>query len=506
MTNVKTVPVNGNKPEQAKQARERLRAHRDFYLLCDPYTGYSTLIHELKAFNAELDYPLNQGAVSKIGQEVSVKRQLVPKERTRQYLIHHGRKNYNPNSDLTREQQEKALARELRIPNVANCEYELSEHDLLEVARAVVNGEDEAEIGVLMSDVEAEAVTWLWDRRIPLGKLTLLEGDPDKGKSVITMDLAARVTTGRRFPNDEQDDWLGQLDNHESLEKVDNLAAGVVVLDAEDGLADTIKPRLEAAGSDVSKVLALPAINPDDTLFGIPRDIPRLERAIRRVDARLVIVDPLAVFMKGDPNKDNEVRKALTPLADMVERLNVAVVVVRHFNKNGDAKALYRGGGSIGIIGAARSALAVAPHPHDDDMKVLVPQKGNLSKKAATLAYSIEDCNGVPRIQWKGSVNFQADEVLNPDVGSKVGEARDWLRELLKSGPVPAETVEAKRKAAGHSLATLNRAKKGVAKSERINNGSGWEWSLIEGYQDAQPYQASQDSQDSQDRQLVAVK
>jgi hypothetical protein len=124
-----------------------------------------------------------------------------------------------------------------------------------------------------MADAQAEEVTWLWNRRIPLGNLTLLEGDLDKGKSVITMDLAARVTRVREFPGE-------QLDNHENLEqldKVDNLAAGVVVLNAEDGIADTIKPRLIAAGADNTRVRAVPAINPDDSLFSIPRDIPRLE-------------------------------------------------------------------------------------------------------------------------------------------------------------------------------------------------------------------------------------
>jgi hypothetical protein len=109
------------------------------------------------------------------------------------------------------------------------------------------------------------------------------------------------------------------------------------------------------------------------------------------------MIDPLSVFMKGDPYKDNEVRKALTPLADMAERLNAAVLVVRHFTKNVEAKAIHRGGGSVGIIGAARSALAVTVHPDDDDSYVLVPQKGNLSKKAPTLSYAIVEAeNGAP--------------------------------------------------------------------------------------------------------------
>jgi hypothetical protein len=111
MTDTKTVPENGNKPEQA---RERIRAHRDFYLLCDPYAGYSTLIHELKAFNADLGYPLNQGAVSKIGQEVTLKRELVPKERTCEYLTYRGKKNLHENETVA------GLATELRRTNLGS--------------------------------------------------------------------------------------------------------------------------------------------------------------------------------------------------------------------------------------------------------------------------------------------------------------------------------------------------------------------------------------------------
>ncbi len=116
--------------------------------------------------------------------------------------------------------------------------------------------EPDDEVGILLSDVQAEKVDWLWDRRVPLGKLTILEGDPDKGKSLITLDLAARLTTGRRLPGD-QDDHHEQGEHDEHLE---HLTGGVVILSAEDGLADTIKPRLLAAGADTSRVLALTTV------------------------------------------------------------------------------------------------------------------------------------------------------------------------------------------------------------------------------------------------------
>jgi archaellum biogenesis ATPase FlaH len=333
--------------------------------------------------------------------------------------------------------------------------------------------------GVTMADVETEEVTWLWERRIPSGKITLLEGDPDNGKSLITMDLAARVSRGTL-------DILGTVG---PLGTVD----GVVILNAEDGLGDTVRPRLDAAGADLTKIRAIHPIKTDNTLFRIPDDIDLLEREIEYVDAGLVIIDPLSAFMKGDPNKDNEVRKALTPLADMASRTGVAVVVVRHFNKNVDTKALYRGGGSIGIIGAARSALAVAKHPNDDDANVLVAQKGNLSRKADTLSYTIGEAdNGAPCILWGDIVNLNADEVLTGDTRvSEEARARVWLETYLEDGPKPSKNVTKDAEVEGIAERTLKRAKSGIARSYR--DGVVWMMALV--------HQEGQGCQESQERQ-----
>jgi RecA-family ATPase len=195
------------------------------------------------------------------------------------------------------------------------------------------------------------------------------------------------------------------------------------------------------------------------SIISIPEDIPLIEKAVERVSARLLIIDPLSAFMRGDPNKDNDLRKAPTPLANMAERMDVAVLVVRHFNKNVESKALYRGGGSIGIIGAARSALAVAQHPNDDDLRVLVPQKGNLSKKAQSLSYTIVTAeNSTARIEWKGTVDLNADELLNVNQG-ELARAKAWLIEKLKDGPVPFNEIRAVAEEANISESTLKRAK-----------------------------------------------
>jgi|SRR5215212_8743388 RecA-family ATPase len=349
-------------------------------------------------------------------------------------------------------------------------------------------------VGILMADVKLEQVGWLWDRRIPLGKLTLLEGDPDWGKSAITMDLAARVTTGGHMPHDT----LDHVEPLDTLEPLD-LLGGVIILNAEDGLGDTIRPRLEAAGADLTKVLALPPMKDDENIISIPTDIPLIEKAIERVGARLLIIDPLSAFMRGDPNKDSDVRKALTPLAKMAEHKDVAVLVVRHFNKNIDTRALYRGGGSIGIIGAARSALAVAQHPNDDELRVLVPQKSNLSKKAQSLSYTIVTAeNGAARVEWKGTVDLNADELLNANLG-ELGRAKAWLADKLKNGPVLATEIEKQAREANISESTLKRAKAKLSvQSKKVGPNGEWRWHLAQEVQEGQGGQEVQEHADTE--------
>jgi hypothetical protein len=391
----------------------------------------------------------------------------------------------------------------LRFMNIKCCTPPLPDDEVETIAGSVAKSnakrgelreyEEDNEVGVLMSEVKSEEVQWLWERRIPLGKLTLLEGDPDWGKSAITMDLAARVTTSRPMPHDTID----HVEPLDALEPLDHLG-GVVILNAEDGLGDTIRPRLEAAGADLTKVLALPPMK-DDNIVSIPDDISLIEKAIERVSAVVLIIDPLSAFMRGDPNKDSDVRKALTPLAKMAEHKDVAVLVVRHFNKNIDTRALYRGGGSIGIMGAAQSALAVAPHPNDDELRVLVPQKANLSKKAQSLAYTIVTAeNGAARIEWKGIVNLTADELLTADK-SEEARAKLWITDKLKDGPVLSSEIEAAADKAGISESTLKRAKKTLpVKSKKDGPNGEWRWHLVQRVQEGQEGQESQEYCDTE--------
>lgn len=339
---------------------------------------------------------------------------------------------------------------------------------------------------IRMADVVPERVDWLWPSRIPLGKLTVLDGDPGLGKSTISIDLAARVSTGRAMPG----------------EVATRPAAGVVLLSAEDGLADTIRPRLDAAGGDATQVVALAAVvgeNGVERLPSLPIDLARLEAAIVENEAILVIVDVLMAFLDGAINahRDQDVRGALAQLAAVAERTGAAVVVLRHLNKSSGGPAIYRGGGSIGIVGAARSALVVGLDPEDAERFVLAVTKANLARLAPSLTYRIVDQDGVGRIAWEGESNLTAAQLLamptSADERTALDDAKDVLREILVNGPIAAKDAQREARDAGVSDATLRRAKDalGVVAQKvggRFDSAAGegqhWQWSLPEGAQE----------------------
>jgi len=324
--------------------------------------------------------------------------------------------------------------------------------------------EDLLPAGKLLSEVKPERVEWLWPRRIPKGKITVLDGDPDNGKSVLTTDLAARVTAGLDLPDGTPTE-----------------AAGTVIVSAEDGASDTIRPRFDAAGGDPTRACLLG----DEEPFAIPDDIPRLERAVRQVGAALVVIDPIMAFLSGDvnSNRDQDVRRALTPLKQMAERTGAAVVLVRHLNKSPGGNPLYRGGGSIGIIGAARSGMVVGPHPDSDELRVLAGQKNNLSLPPRSLAYRIKTAhNGAARIVYRGFSEATAAQLLrvpeDEEEKSALSEAKEFLLAELKPRPVSANAIKKSAREGDISERTLRRAKQilGV-RSEKESDGS-WTWSL----------------------------
>jgi hypothetical protein len=339
--------------------------------------------------------------------------------------------------------------------------------------------EPDLELGTLLSTVVPVRVDWLWPGRIPRGKITILDGDPGLGKSVLTLDLTARVTRGLFMPMEEREPG------------VDREPAGVVLLSAEDGLDDTIRPRLDAASADVERVLALDKI-PDAgggyRLPILPLDVDFIHQAVERMGAQLVVIDPLTAFLGGDTNthKDQDVRRALHPLSVLAQQTGAAVVVVRHLNKLVGGNPLYRGGGSIGIIGAARAGLLVARDPDNPDRRVLASTKCNLAKLSSSLAFDLGPAdNGALRMQWIGPSPHTAESLLaaphdDEDRGA-VQDAMDVLRTILEGGPMPSEEIKKETRRAGVADRTLHRAKSllGV-KSRKVGfAGKGaWQWSL----------------------------
>ena len=256
-----------------------------------------------------------------------------------------------------------------------------------------IHAEGYSPVTTSLASVAVERVDWLWPYRIPRGKITVLDGDPALGKSTIAMDLAARVTRGWPLPGDE-----GEF-----------APAGVILMSAEDGMGDTIRPRLEEAGGDPRMVHLFEGISNEPGVLvpaTIPTHVPELGDLIERHRAALVIIDPLTAYLEGrhDAYRDQDVRGALKPLARVAEQTGASILIIRHLSKSGGPNALYRGGGSIGIIGAARSGLLVARDPEQPSRSIVAVTKSNLAAKAPALAYRLVEATRIPSHGFDGKV------------------------------------------------------------------------------------------------------
>lgn len=338
---------------------------------------------------------------------------------------------------------------------------------------------------VRLSEVQPERVDWLWPGRIPMGRLTLLDGDPGLGKSTLTMDLAARVTTGAPMP------YQGSASSP---------PMGVVLLTAEDGLADTIRPRLDAAGADPTRVTALrpsrvrsDVTGKEDWRLPSVQHVEDLEVAIQDCGAGLVIVDPLSAFLGSgvDGHRDSDVRSALAGLADLAERTKVAVLAVRHLRKAGGTNPLYAGGGSIAFIAAARAAHLLARDPEDESRLILAPLKNNLAPPCQSLALRIVPGPGMgTRVSWEGETGHTAGQLLRTEgegERSAREEAREMLQVELELGPVPLRVLRARAKELGIGWRTVQRAKKDLGiRSRRDGYGDDGRWFWVHPDKDRQ--------------------
>lgn len=331
-----------------------------------------------------------------------------------------------------------------------------------------------------LSDVRPRPVEWLWPGRLPAGKLVVVDGDPGDGKSTMLTDLAARLTTGSPFP-----------DGHRPYGP-----RAVVLLSAEDAADDTVRPRLDAAGADSARVVIFDGVAVTDEQGNvttrppsIPADLDRLEDVVTDEGAGLVIVDVLNAFLssKVDGHRDQDIRSALMPLAHMAERTGACVVCIRHLNKAGGSNPLYRGGGSIGIIGAARLGLLVGADPEDEDRRILAVSKSNLAAAPPALAYRLVDApeHHCARVQWEGTTEHKAADLL---VGRDHDDhdrhdASKVLAAILSDGPLWAKEAIDRMAEAGFSKDQAKRAKGklGVTTTKVGKPGdsdSGWQWSM----------------------------
>ena len=330
---------------------------------------------------------------------------------------------------------------------------------------------------VKASEVRAQTVDWLWSNRIPRGEITLLEGDPGVGKSMLTAALAAAVTSGRPLPGDEPTDpgmcVMASLEDHH----------GVV-----------IKPRLEAAGADLGLTLFpdMHDVHQWVRPLRLPEDLGRIDEMIQMTQARLLIIDPLMAVLGRDINsdRDQDVREALGPLAEIARPVGTAVVIVRHLNKAVGKSAIYRGGGSIGIGGLARSALMLSRHPHERERIILTQTKSNLGARAKAIVMSIAGDDGVGRVIFEGEEDMTSDDVLSEQSkassrfnarGTKRSTMKAWLEEVLAGGPLAGKEIQALATAEGFPLTSLRKARQelGIVTTKLgSGRGSEWQWSL----------------------------
>lgn len=352
----------------------------------------------------------------------------------------------------------------MKMNEIAHTEEVL---ETLENSKEVPTGSEP--VIVCLADVQREEVEWLWPDRIAKGKLTILEGDPGVGKSWLTMALASAITIGSALPGDDKRD-----------------PSDVLLLTAEDGLADTIRPRIEDMGGDVKRVKVLTAKRNQEGKeehFSLVNDIEVLEAAFNQGKYSLVIIDPLNAYLGTDidTNKDAALRTVFTPLTQLAERYSIAVVCVRHLTKGSRDRAIYRGQGSIAYTAAARVVHLIGINPDDENERAIVCIKNNLALFPPALAFEIGE-NG---FKWNGETTLTAEMLLGSNAlqekETALFEAEEYLTNKLSSGTLKAEQVESEARDLGISIRTLKRAKKAIG-IEVTKQGFGhsgyWLWSL----------------------------
>ncbi len=329
-------------------------------------------------------------------------------------------------------------------------------------------------------DITPRELEPLWPGVLWIGKPTLLVGDPGLGKSMVTVDIAARVSRGHPWP----------------CECADQTPANVLMLSAEDDPDDTIVPRLMAAGADVERIDFFDAVRqfdkdgrPHDGAVSLDKHIDVLRTALSKRRVKLVIIDPISAFLGAtDSHVNSEVRALLAALGKLAAELRVAVLVVSHLNKTNGTNAVYRITGSLAFVAAARAVFAIARDPECSERRLMLPIKNNLALDTEGYAYTVSVAdNDAPCIRWDDErVTQTAEEILSgapspreQAVIERGAETQRWLREKLQGGPQPATSIYTAAERDGISERDLKRAKRalGVLAEPKGYRGT-WHWSV----------------------------
>ncbi len=310
---------------------------------------------------------------------------------------------------------------------------------------------------IKMSEIQSQEVSWLWYPFIPYGKLTIIQGDPGDGKTTLVLNIAA---------------WLSKGEGLDSEMKLSE-PVNVIYQSAEDGLADTVKPRLELAGADCERILVI-----DEKEKSLSMVDERLEKAIVQTKARMLILDPIQAYLGGgmDMNRANEARDMTKKFGALAEKHQCAIVLIGHMNKAAGNKAAYRGMGSIDFFAVARSVLLVGRVEGEPNIRAVVQIKNNLATFGHPKAFALSEDG----FQWLGDYEITADEVLGgiAPKANKMEQAKRLLRELaLTTDAIQSNEIFDMADEQGISKRTLENAKRELGiRAKKINNS--WYWEL----------------------------
>ena len=331
------------------------------------------------------------------------------------------------------------------------------------------NRRDEPNLKLInMEQVEVEKIDWLLYPFIPFGKVTIVQGDPGEGKTTMVLQIIAKLTKGEAV--------LPSGSDEPALEgkTMDLEPVNVIYQTAEDGLGDTIKPRLLSAGADCSRVMVI-----DDNDQALTMMDARLEEAIIKTKARLVVLDPIQGFLGAavDMHRANEIRPLMKRVAVLAEKYHCAIILIGHMNKNSNGKSSYRGLGSIDFQAAARSVLIVGRIKDEPEIRVVCHVKSSLAPEGKSIAFRLDKDTG---FEWIGEYDISADDLLSGENrGQKIRSAKEFLKEVLESGFVAQTKVAEEAESRGIKKKTLWNAKKEL-EIDSVKIGNQWFWMLPE--------------------------